>query len=154
LHWGQAALSYRSRRKNVPQIFVFKPNIVIFEPRIIAIPRPLPSEMKYIPVRQNVSTLRFCTRPFLDPFGKFLALAMRAFLSLFFYDQNCRHPPTFSSFSRSFVSNHNRLTWPDSFFAAPPSVENVNLSGTCPISAPELFLRYLRASRFTCPRDL
>jgi len=70
-HWGlgssQAILPLP--RKNVPEAFVFKPNVVIFEARIIAIPSTPLSKMKCIPVRQNVPTLRSYVGPSLDPRG-------------------------------------------------------------------------------------
>jgi len=47
--WGRVKPFIRSRRENVPEIFAFKPNIIIFEPRVIAIRRLPLSEMKYIP---------------------------------------------------------------------------------------------------------
>jgi hypothetical protein len=43
-----AKLSFRSGWKNGPKLFVFWPKIVIFEARIIAVPSPSFSKMKYI----------------------------------------------------------------------------------------------------------
>jgi hypothetical protein len=113
--WGRAKLSSRFGRETGPDVFVFKPNIVIFEARIIAIPRLPLSEVKYIPVRQNVPTLRSHAQPFLDPLREFLAAIGRAFLSPFSCHQKCRYSPDFSPFSGSFTSNHDQLAWPDPF---------------------------------------
>ena len=79
-----AKLSFRSRRQNVPEVFIFKPNIVIFEARIIAIPRLPLSEMKYIPIRKDLPTLCPYAQPLLDPPGKLLTLAMLSLQSPFF----------------------------------------------------------------------
>ena len=113
--WGRAELSFRSDAKNVPGVFVLKANILIPEARIIAIPRPSLSEMKYLPIRKDVSLLCSYAQPFLDSPSKLPALAMPAFLSRFFCNQKCRYSPDFSLFFGSFTSRHKQLAWPDPF---------------------------------------
>ena len=113
--WGRAELSFRSDAKNVPGVFVLKANILIPEAGIVAMPSPSLSEIKYIPVREDLSTSCSYAQPFLHPPCKLLALAMLALLSPFFCHQKCRYCPDFGPFSGSFTSHHGQLAWPDPF---------------------------------------
>jgi hypothetical protein len=101
LDWGRAKLSCRYRKKTVPEVFVFKSNILIFEAKMIAIPSPSLKEMKYFPISKDLSTLCSYAQLFLDPPpGNVLALAMRGLLSPFFCHQQCRYSPDFGPFFR------------------------------------------------------
>jgi hypothetical protein len=115
---GRAKLSLRSRWKNGPEVFVFWPNVVIFEARIIAIPSPSLSKMKYVSVREDLSTLCSYAQPFLDPPSNSSLSPCAAFYLPCFCRQKCSYFPNFSSFSRSFSCHHNELAWPDPFLSS------------------------------------